>query len=448
MSYDLIVIGAGPGGYVSAERAGHMGKKVLLIEKKFLGGVCLNWGCIPTKTLLASAKAYYSATHSEAFGVTVDNAIFNLEQAQNRKGGIIEGMRKGIAGIMKKAKVDVVTGDAVLLPNKTVQVTTESGVEEYSASNILIATGSSPARPPIPGADQAHVLDSTGILNIDTLPKQLAVIGGGVIGIEFACFFGSLGIPVTVIEMLPAICPGIDADNVKILQAELAKKNVTVHVNARVTGISERSVSFNKNDADEMVDADCVLLATGRTPNIESLQKAGLDITRSGVTIDEHCRTNLPDVYACGDVTGKIMLAHVASRQGEVAVNTMFGKDDHMRYNAIPGVIYTSPEVAGIGATEEQAQEQGLNFKAVKLPMGVSGRYQAENDKVRGQVKVIVNLDNNTILGVHMVGNLASEIIHSAAFMIETEMRVDDIKEMVFPHPTVCEVIRDALFLL
>ncbi len=442
MEYDIIIVGAGPGGYVAAERAGEQGLKVLLVEKNELGGVCLNCGCIPSKTLLNSAKVYHYATHGDAYGVTTTGTEFNLSTVMNRKHKVIETLRKGVAGLMKRAKVDIVNGEAVFESNRSVRV----GTEIYAGRNIIIATGSSPARPPIPGIDNDCVYDSTRLLDIEKLPEKLVVVGGGVIGCEFACFFGTLGIPVTVIEMLPEICPAVDPEIAGILRKELSHRNITFHVNALVEEIGKGSVTFSVNEKQESIDADCVLVATGRTCNVEGLglEMLKVDHDKRGIKIDERCATNVPNIWAIGDVTGKQWLAHSASRMGEVVVHNIAGRADRMRYNAIPGVIYTSPEVATVGLTEEEAKRTNIPVKVGKMPMGASGRFLAENDRGRGVCKAVIHADTGVLLGVHMIGGACSEMVYGAATMIETEMRVKEIEEIVFPHPTVSELIRDA----
>jgi len=376
MDYDLIIIGAGPGGYVAAERAGEQGKKVLLIEKAHLGGVCLNCGCVPSKTLLNSAKVYHYASHGGAYGVTASEVKFDLATAMGRKREVIETLRKGIAGLMKMNKVEVVKGEARLVSSREVQV----GEQRYRGANILIATGSSPARPPIPGIDNACVYDSTRLLELDTLPERLIVVGGGVIGCEFACFFGTLGIPVTVIEMLPEICPAVDAEVAKLLRQELGKRNITFHLGARVLSIGEGSVTFAAGGKEEICSASHVLVA--------------------------------------------------------------------MRYDAIPGVIYTTPEVATVGLTEAAAKERGIPVKTAKRPMAASGRFLAENADGRGICKVVVHAETGVLLGVHMIGGACSEMIYGAVAMIETEMRVKEIEDLVFPHPTVSELIRETALMI
>lgn len=447
MSFDLIVIGAGPAGYIAAERAGQAGKSVLLIEREeHLGGVCLNWGCIPTKTLLACSKAYYTATHGEAFGLAVDGARFQLDRAQERKRAVRDKLRAGVRALMKRFKVTVVRGAARILERGTVAV----GDEEYHGRDILVCTGSRPATPPIPGVDQPHVYDSTGILGLETLPASLAIVGGGVIGVEFACFFAQVGVPVTVIEMCDEIVPGIDPDCAAALRKELAGKGVTFHLGATVTEIGTGDIRFTGADgAAHESDAAVVLVCTGRQANVEDLGLAacGVDHDRRGIRIDDRCRSNVPGIWACGDVTGTVMLAHVASRQAEVAVNTICGRTDHMRYRAVPGVVYTSPELAGAGLTEAQAAEHGIPVRTGTMPMQANGRFLAENEG-RGLCKVVIHAETRQLLGVHLLGAAAGEIIHAACAMIEQEVRVDELREFVLPHPTAGEIVRDIAFTL
>ncbi len=445
MKYDLIVIGSGPGGYVAAERAGEQGKKVLLIEKGELGGVCMNCGCVPSKTLLNSSKVYYYATHGEAYGVKSENVSFDLAAVIARKKKVVETLRKGVAGLMKRNKVTVVKGEAKLVSRREVCV----GDEVYEGDAIMIAVGSSPAKPPIPGIDNDCVYDSTRLLDLETMPENLVVVGGGVIGCEFACFFGTLGVPVTVIEMLPEICPAVDPQIAKMLRQELTKRNITFHVGARVESIGKADVTFSVKDKKETIKASHVLVATGRTCNVNGLglEDVKIDFDRRGIKVDDCCATNVPGVYAIGDVTGKQWLAHSATRMGEVVVHNLCGRPDHMRYDAIPGVIYTTPEVATVGLTEAQAKEQGIPVRVGKMPMAASGRFLAENEGGRGVCKVIVHAETSVLLGVHMIGGTCSEMAFGAAAMIESEMRVKEIEELVFPHPTVSELIRDTLIM-
>lgn len=443
--YDLIIIGAGPGGYVMAERAGHEGLKTLLVEKSHLGGVCLNCGCIPTKTLLNSAKHYVHAKEAPAFGVNVGEVSFDLAKTMAWKNEVVETLRSGIAGLLKKNKVEVVSGEARLLGPGRVAV----GDTIHEGRNVAIAVGGSPFVPPIPGAELPHVMTSTELLEIDRMPRSLAVIGGGVIGIEFASFFSSFGIKVRVIEMLDEIVPFMDRGQAKRFRAA-TKKRIDYRLGCRVTAIDEKEVRFlDKSGKEDSVEADAVLMAVGRRPNLSGMgfEEAGLDFDARGIKTDARMRTNLPNVYAIGDVTGKSQLAHSATRMGEVALNTILGREDRFRENAIPWAVYSLPEIAGCGLTEDEAKAQGRNVATASLPLLRSGRFLAENGKKgAGQAKVVKDADTDVLLGVHLFGAYASEIIWGVAAMIEAELRVKDVREIVFPHPTVGEVVRDAMF--
>ncbi len=443
--YDLIIIGAGPGGYEMAEKAGHHGLDVLLIEKEHLGGVCLNWGCIPTKTLLNSAKHYVHAKEAPEFGVNTGEVSFDLKKVMSWKQEVIETLRAGVAGQMKKSKVTVLNGEAKLIGPGKVEVDGEI----HEGKNVVIATGSSPFIPPIPGADQPHVMTSTEILEIDELPESLVVIGGGVIGIEFASFFSSLGVKVDVIEMLDEIIPFMDKGQAKRFRAAL-KGKINFNLGCKVTALDGNDVKYtNAKGEEQTISADIVLMSVGRFPNTGKLglEEAKVDFDRRGIKTDEQMRTNLPNVYAIGDVTGKSQLAHSATRMGEVALNTIIGKPDRFRMNAIPWAVYCMPEIAGCGLTAEQAKEAGFEVETATLPLMMSGRFLAENGKKgAGQVTVVKDAESDVLLGVHMFGAYSSEIIWGVAAMIESELRIKDIQEIVFPHPTVGEVIRSTMF--
>jgi len=441
--YDIIIIGAGPGGYVAAERAGARGKKVLIIEKEHLGGVCLNRGCIPTKSLLNSSKLYKKAKSSEQFGVHAENVTFNLEEAMAWKEDVINTLRKGVAFQMKHNKVEVIEGDAQYHGGKSVLV---NGTE-YTGENIIIATGSSPFVPPIPGADSPFCKTSREVLNLEKLPSSAVVIGGGVIGLEFASFFSNLGIKTDVIEMMDEIVPFMDKGLAKVMRREM--KGIDFHLKSKVEKIDGSKVCFtNKKGKEEILDTELIILAVGRKPNIESFTGSGLDIERGRVKVDERMRTNLPGVYAVGDVTGESLLAHSASRMGEVVVQQICGEDDHMRYNAVPWAVYTYPEAAGCGLNEQEAEEKGITVKTASMQMRGNGRFYAENGKAGGLCKVIVHAETDILLGVHLLGAQCSEMIAGAASMIEAELRVSEIKEIIYPHPSVSEIIKDTLWML
>ena len=442
MKYDFAVIGAGPAGYVAAKKAAGSGLKTLLVEKNKLGGVCLNEGCVPSKTLLQAAKTYHHAKHGSIFGVEVEGLSFNFPKAHAHKNQVMDRMRNGIAGLMKKHKVDVVEGEATLLPGLAISINGET----HEADNILLCTGSSPAMPPIPGIDSEQVVDSTGILNRETLPDHLIIVGGGVIGCEFACMYASVGVPVTVLEAMPEICPNLDADIAAVLRKELAKKGVNFKLDTKVESIDSKSVSFANADGSDSLEGDLVLVATGRRPNVKGLglEELGLDIDpRGGVRVDDRGATNIPGLWAAGDVTGQAWLAHAASRMAEVVVHNLTGRPDRMRYDKMPAVVYTSPVVAVVGLSKEEAEARGLKVKTGRIPMAINARYLAENPDESGLCKVVLDAETNRLLGVHMVGGACSEMIFGATAMLETELREEEIEEIVFPHPTTSEIMKD-----
>lgn len=452
--FDLAIIGGGPGGYVAAERAGAEGLSVVLFEKRELGGVCLNEGCIPTKALLYSAKVYDYAQHGEKYGVSVENAAFDYGKIVDRKNKVVKKLVGGVKAAMRANKVTVVNAEAMIEGRSAEGITIKAGEESYQARNLLICTGSEASVPPIPGLKEAGDIICTNreILALRERPEELVIIGGGVIGMEFASFFNSLGTKVTVVEMLPEILGGLDGEISAMLRSIYAKKGISFNLRCKVVGIEtegERGIVVYEDPEGNVqrVGGNKILLSVGRRANIKGfgLENLGVAAER-GIKVDEHMRTNVPNVYAAGDVTGFSLLAHTASREGEVAVNHILGRNDRMRYDAIPGVVYTNPEVAGVGLTEEQAKAKGVDYKVVKLPMAFSGRFVAENEGGEGVCKVIVGARYHEVLGVHMLGNPCSEIIQSMCIAIEQEMTIEQLKEVVFPHPTVSEIIKETAF--
>lgn len=448
MIYDLCIIGGGPAGYVAAERAGQAGMKVVLFDDKPLGGVCLNEGCIPSKTLLYAAKLFEQMKSAEKYGLTCGEVKFDFTKIMERKEKIIRKLNAGITASMKAHKVEVVKGRAKLKKRTAEGIQIEAGDQYYEGKNVLIAAGSEAAVPPVKGLDISMFLTNREILQLKELPKSLNVIGGGVVGIEFASFFNALGTKVRVIEMLDEILPGIDKEISQMLREELTRKGIEFHLQAKVTDVNNGTVIFESNGISKVMKADQVLVSTGRKLNVEGLglENINIEYTAKGITIDHCCRTNVPHVFAAGDVTGKSLLAHSASRAGEVAVNTMLGKQDRMRYEAIPGVVYTNPEIAMAGLTEEMADRQNIKVKVFKKPLVYAGRFVVENEGKNGLIKIIAGEKYGEILGVHIIGNPASEMIFGAAMAIEMQMRVQDLKEIVFPHPTVSEIFKEALF--
>ncbi len=454
MAYDLIVLGGGPAGYLAAERAGHEGMKTLLAEKRFLGGVCLNEGCIPSKTLLYSAKFYENALHGENYGVKVKDIALDHAAVMKRKEKVVGRLVMGIRSQLKRNGVAVVEGAARITgrDRDSGGYTVEVNGEVYTGKRLLIATGSVPALPPIPGLreglEKGYVLTNREILSLTEVPESLVIIGGGVIGLEMASYFKTAGSRVTVIEMLDHIGGNIDGEISSILLKSYMEKGVDFQLNSRVTEVKKDSVVYEKEGQRFEVKAQKVLVSVGRVPATEGLglERIGVGLSGKALKADERGKTNVPEVYGAGDVNGRFMLAHAAYREAEVCVNNMLGRRDMVRYNAVPSVIYTSPEVACVGETEESARQKGIDFEVGKVSMLYSGRYVAENEGGEGICKVLADKRYGKIIGVHMVGSYASEIIYGAALMIEAEMRVRDIKELVFPHPTVSEVIREAVF--
>lgn len=454
MVYDLIVIGGGPGGYLAAERAGHAGLQTLLIEKEHLGGVCLNEGCIPSKAFLYCAKAYEYAAHGQMYGVTASQVSYHHDQVVERKNKVVKTLVSGVRGALKANHVTVVEGCAKICGRNADGYTVQVEEQSYTAKRLIIATGSSAVVPPIDGVREGlqngFVLTNKEILDLDTLPKELVVIGGGVIGLEMASYFQSVGTQVTVIEMLDKIAGPADRDISEILMKNYKAKGIQFYLQSKVVRVEKDAVVYEKDGTTQSVKADKVLLSIGRRANIVDigLETIGVETERTGIKTDWYCRTNIPNVYAIGDVNGKIMLAHTAYREAEVAVNHILGKKDTMRYHAIPSVIYTNPEVAFVGETEKSATEKGIDFEVVTLTMKYSGRYVAENlgGTDDGICKLLMDKKHRNIIGVHMICNYASEIIYGAAMMVESEMRVEELRELVFPHPTVAEIIREGLF--
>lgn len=450
--FDLIIIGGGPGGYLAAERASGFGLKVLLIEKEKLGGVCLNEGCIPTKILLHASKILSFMKNSSGYGIKAENISIPHKDVVNRKNRVVKKLVDGVNSKMKKHKVTVVYGRARIVGKEEGTFTISANDNKYLSQKVIIATGSSPVNPPIKGIEDAiesgDVVTSREMLDLIEPPKYLAIIGSGVIGLEMASYYNAVGSKVTVIEMLDHIAGEVDSEIGDILRKEYEAKGVKFHLSSTVTEIENKTVHFESNERSEKNTFDKILISVGRRPNIDDigLETIGAVATNYCINTDEFMRTDVEGIYAVGDVNGRSMLAHTAYREAEVAVNHILGKKDRMRYKAIPSVIYSNPEVASVGETQARADAKGLVVKTVKLPMNYSGRYMAEVDKGNGICKIVVDTQNNRLVGVHMIGSYVSEIIFGAALMIETELRVGDIKELVFPHPTVSEIIRETIF--
>ena len=450
--FDLLVVGGGPGGYLCAERASQGGMKVALFEKRALGGTCLNEGCIPTKTLLNSSKMYRHATESEGYGVTVSGVTYDHAKVIARKNKVVKTLVSGVGATMSANKVTVITGEAVITGRAGEGFAVTANGETYQGRRLAIASGSETVVPPVPGLKEGlaagFVVTNREVLDLKELPKELVVIGGGVIGLEMAYYFASVGVKVTVIEMMPKIAGATDPEICKVLTDAFEKRNMTFKLSSKVLEVKTSSVVYEENGEKKEISCDKVLLSAGRRPATAGigLETLNLQMDRAAIVTDRHMCTTVQNVYAIGDCNGKSMLAHTAYREAEVAFNHMLGKTDEMRYDVIPAVIYTDPEVASVGHSKEGAEKLGMTVKEVKLPMSYAGRYLAETDGGKGFIKLVVDTDRNRLVGCHMVGSYASEIIMTATMMVDTELNPERLKKLVFPHPTVAEIIREAIF--
>ena len=432
---------------MAAEKAAAGGLSVVLFEKRELGGVCLNEGCIPTKTLLYSAKMYDHATGGKKYGITAGEVSYEYKKIADRKTKVVRKLVAGIKMKMEAAAVTVVRGEAVIERGDAQGVAIACDEQCYEAKNLLICTGSEAFVPPVPGVEgNAAVLTNREMLALTDAPASLVVIGGGVIGMEFASFCNSLGIPVTVIEMMPEILGGMDKEVAGMLRGIYAKRGVKFCLQCKVTRVDGNTVYYTDADGvEQQCEGDKILMSIGRRPVLKGygLESIAVDVER-GIKVNAQMQTSLPNVYAAGDVTGFSMLAHTASREAEVAVNHILGIADRMEYNAIPGVVYTNPEVACVGLTEEQAVAAGIEYRLHKLPMTYAGRFVAENEGQTGLFKALVSPEGK-ILGVHMLGNSSSEFVCAACMAMTNGLTVEQLQRTVFPHPTVSEMLKEGI---
>lgn len=447
MKYDVAIIGGGPAGYTAAEKAAKGGLSTVLFEKNALGGVCLNEGCVPTKTLLYSAKTYDQIKHASKYAVSAENPSFDYPKIIARKNKVVKKLTAGIRMKMKESGVEVITGEA-MIQGKTDEgnILIQCTEQVYEAKNLLVCTGSESVIPPIPGVNETEYWTSREALQSKELPASLIIIGGGVIGMEFASFFNSMGTEVQVVEMLDKILGPMDKELSDMLQAEYAKRGVKFYLGHKVTGIHGQEVTVENDGESFALHGEKVLLSVGRRPVTKGfgLETLALEPFRNGIKVNEYMQTSLPNVYACGDITAFSLLAHTAVSEAEVAIDHILGKARAMSYKAIPGVVYTNPEIAGVGKTEEELQASGTPYQVKKIPMAFSGRFVAENEMGNGVCKLIL-AEDGTLIGAHLLGNPASELIVIAGMAIEKGMKAEEIKSFVFPHPTVGEIIKEAL---
>ena len=453
MAYDLLIIGGGPAGYRAAERAGHKGMSVVLFEARSLGGVCLNEGCMPTKTLLYSAKIYdYAKGGGEKYGVTATGAKIDHAKVVERKDKVVKTLVSGVAMQMKGAKVTVVAAPAKVAGKNAEGFVVTADGKEYVGKKLIIASGSVAAVPPIPGLKESVAagisLTNREILDLKEVPKKLIVLGGGVIGLEMASYFNSIGSEVTVVEMMDRIGGPTDPEISECLKGLYEKKGVKFMLQTKAVAVNGGKLSIENKDGKAEIEADKILVAVGRRPNTADMgyENIGLYMERGAIKTDEEMKTNVAGVFAVGDVNGKSMLAHTAYREAEVAVNIIAGEKDRMEYNAIPAVIYTNPEVSSVGETEETAKAKGLKYKVVKLPLQFAGRYIAENEGGNGFLKMIFDPDK-VLIGAAVIGNPSSEMIFGMAIAITRKLNCYDMAKVVFPHPTVGEIFREALIM-
>ncbi len=446
--YDLAVIGAGPGGYMAALEGARLGMKTVLLEKRELGGTCLNRGCVPTKTLLHSAGIYAEIKNGEKFGVTAEHPAYDMERIQERKNEVVKKLQDGIAGLMKKNKVTVVAGTATITGAHTIAV---EGREDLEADKILITTGSVPALPPIPGSDLDHVMTSDDLLDKKDVPSSLVIVGGGVIGMEFASLYNALGCQVTVVEFLDNILANMDREISQNLKMIMKKRGVDIHTGAKVTSISKNEDGtltchyLEKNQEKEAVGED-ILIATGRRACTEGLFGEGfsLEMNRGRIVTDENSRTSVENIYAAGDVTGGIMLAHAATAEAVNAVRHMAGAAPLYHMECIPGCVYTDPEIGTVGITQDEAKQKNLSVNIQKYPMSANSK-TVLSDQDRGFIKVISDKETGKILGAQMMCARATDMISQFTAAIVNGLTVEQLAGVIYPHPTFNEAVGDTL---
>ena len=450
MKYDIAVIGGGPGGYHAAAIAAKRGAKVVLFEQSNLGGVCLNEGCIPTKALLYSANMLDSMREAKKYGITVEGEIIpDYKKIVARKQKIVRKLVAGVGQKMKNTGVEVITATARLDGEADGAIRITTGEEQYLATKVILATGSASFVPPVPGLKELPYWTSREGLATKELPASLLIIGGGVIGMEFVGIFNSMGVEVTVVEMLPKILGPMDSEISSLLQAEYEKRGVKFYLNTKVVAASPEGVTVALPDGtEELLKAEQIMVSAGRRSVVDGLGLETLGIVPDrGIPTNEYLQTSHPQVYAIGDVNGKSLLAHTAIREGEVAVKHILeGSGDPMRYDAIPGVVYTHPEIAGVGKTEDELKASGVAYESLDLAMSYAGRFVVENEGGNGLFKMLVDKESGKILGGHMIGNPASELIIIIGMAITEGLTVEQFKRHIFPHPTVGEIVHEALF--
>jgi dihydrolipoamide dehydrogenase len=447
--YNLAVIGGGPGGYEAAIRASQLGMKVVLIEEKEMGGTCLNRGCIPVKSMLHSSEMYHMVRSCTEYGIKAGDVGFDYAKIISRRDSVVRRLRSGVEFLMKNNGITTIKGKAKIKDANTIEIeSAESGNTAIKASKIIIATGSRAARPPVTGIHGKNVLDSDGVLDMESCPEKIVIIGGGVIGVEFATIFNMLGKSVTIIELADAILPGVDAEVTDLLSRLLKKRGIEIYTAARVKSVQqERAVScvFEYGEKELLAEGDIVMVATGRAPNSDGigLENAGIETEKGFIRTDEHLETSVKGIYAIGDVTGKALLAHVASAQGLVAAANAAGQEKKISYSVIPSCIYTYPEIASVGLTEKEAIKRGYDVKIGSFSSVFNGKSIIMGEK-DGFVKIITDRATGEILGAHIIALRATDMIAEICVAMELEATISELSDTIHPHPTVSEMLMEA----
>ncbi|MBR6946284.1 MAG: dihydrolipoyl dehydrogenase [Prevotella sp.] len=436
---DLIIIGAGPGGYRAAEHAARHGLSVVIIEKEYAGGTCLNCGCIPTKTLARNAEVLLTLKESEVFGIQAGETSLDFQQVMARKQQVVEQLRSGVETLMKQPGITLVYGTAHFQDAHTVAV----GEEQYTANNIIIATGSDAKMLPIQGIDQEHVITSTELLELKEIPQRLCIVGAGVIGMEFASVFSSFGTQVTVVEFLKECLPTIDSDIAKRLRQVISKRGVEFFMQSGVKAIEGHEVVFERKGKEQRVEADLILIATGRKPRLDDLQleNAGVEFSPRGINVDDRLQTNVEGVYAIGDVNARCMLAHAATMQGIHVVNEILGKSDDIDLSIMPAAIFTYPEAASVGLSEDQCKAQGIEYVCKKGFFRSNGKALAMNE-TDGMMKLLATPEGK-IIGCHVFGAHAADMVQEVSALMCKHTTVSELQDMVHIHPTLGELVQE-----
>ena len=451
MKYDLIVLGSGPGGYVAAIRASQLGLKTAIVEKESLGGICLNWGCIPTKALLKSANVFDYINHAEDYGISVKDPEIQFDGMIKRSRDVAGGMSKGVQFLMKKNKIDVIMGTGKIKAGKKLDVTDEKGeVKEYQADNIIIATGARSRQLPSLPQDGKKIIGYRKAMTLDKQPKKMVVVGSGAIGVEFAYLYNAIGTEVTIVEYMPNIVPVEDTDVSKQLERTFKKQGINIMTNAEVTSVDTKGrgckVHVKTKKGEEVIDCDIVLSAVGVVSNLENigLEDVGVATDKGKIMVNEYYQTNIPGYYAIGDCVPGPALAHVASAEGIICVEKIAGHSpEPLDYGNVPGCTYCFPEVASVGMTEQQAKDKGLDIKVGKFPFSASGKASAAGHK-DGFVKLIFDAKYGELLGGHMIGANVTEMIAEIVAIRKLETTGHELIKTVHPHPTMSEAVMEA----